>query len=399
MIVPKIIRTEEEYQAALAHLETLMDAIPGSPEEDELDLFALLVEKYEEEHFPIDLPDPIEAIKFRMEQQGLTRKDLVAYIGSQSKVSEVLNRKRSLSLSMIRALNEGLGIPAEVLLREPGKRLEVARFNPQAYPFTDMFTRGYFPGFRGSLRDAKTHGEELLEELFSVWKGNFPNFVFCRNSDSNVDENALAAWQARVMGLALQQELPVYSAESLTQDSIRELVKLSCFSGGPFLAGEWLAQRGIALVILPHLPHTYLDGACFITPSGKPVIGLTLRFDRLDNFWFTLAHELAHVILHLPKQNSVFFDDTDQGTRHSSNPQEIEANALAMELLIPADLWETEKDVLLTATDEAVVTAIAKKLQISPAIVAGRIRWETGIYSRFIDLVGSNQAGKAFMAR
>jgi HTH-type transcriptional regulator / antitoxin HigA len=119
---PKVIKTEAEYKAALAHVATLMDAQPASPEEQELELFALLVEQYEQEHFPIAPPDPVEAILFRMEQEGLTRKDLTAYIGSPSKVSEVLNRKRPLSLSMIRALHKGLGIPAEVLVQEPRKQ-------------------------------------------------------------------------------------------------------------------------------------------------------------------------------------------------------------------------------------------------------------------------------------
>jgi HTH-type transcriptional regulator/antitoxin HigA len=126
MMEPRVIKTEEEYQAALAHLESLMDATPDSAEEQELELFSVLIEKFENEHYPIGLPDPVEAIKYRMEQQGLTRKDLIPYIGSQSKVSEVLSGKRALSLSMIRALHDGLGIPAEVLLQEPGKSLEVA---------------------------------------------------------------------------------------------------------------------------------------------------------------------------------------------------------------------------------------------------------------------------------
>ncbi|MEJ5309331.1 MAG: helix-turn-helix domain-containing protein [Anaerolineae bacterium] len=116
---PKIIKNEADYQAALAHLETLMDAQPGTPEEEELELFAMLIEAYEQAVFPIDLPDPISAIKFRMEQQGLKRKDLEPYIGSQSKVSEVLNGKRPLSLAMIRALHAGLDIPLEVLLQKP----------------------------------------------------------------------------------------------------------------------------------------------------------------------------------------------------------------------------------------------------------------------------------------
>jgi HTH-type transcriptional regulator/antitoxin HigA len=119
---PKVIKSEAEYEAALAHVAALMDAQPGSPEEQELELFSLLVEQYEQEHFPIAPPDPVEAILFRMEQEGLTRKDLTAYIGSPSKVSEVLNRKRPLSLSMIRALHKGLGIPAEVLVQETRKQ-------------------------------------------------------------------------------------------------------------------------------------------------------------------------------------------------------------------------------------------------------------------------------------
>jgi HTH-type transcriptional regulator/antitoxin HigA len=122
-MTPKIIKTDADYQAALAHLETLMDAPAGTPEEEELELFAMLIDAYEQEKFPVGLPDPIEAIKFRMEQQALTRKDLQQYIGSQSKVSEVLNGKRPLSLRMIRALHSGLDIPAEVLLQKPGQRL------------------------------------------------------------------------------------------------------------------------------------------------------------------------------------------------------------------------------------------------------------------------------------
>ncbi len=113
----KILKTEAEYEAALAYIETLMHAAPGSPEEEELSLFTLLVEQYERAHYPIDPPDPIDAILFRMDQEGRTRADLVPYIGSQSKVSEVLRRKRPLSITMIRNLHEGLNIPAATLIQ------------------------------------------------------------------------------------------------------------------------------------------------------------------------------------------------------------------------------------------------------------------------------------------
>jgi HTH-type transcriptional regulator/antitoxin HigA len=113
---PKVLKTERDYKAALAHVEALMAA--PAPAEAELELWSLLVEKYEEEHFPIATPDPIEAIRFRMEQGGLGPTDLQTYLQSKSKVSEVMNRKRPLSLSMIRALHRGLKIPAEVLVQE-----------------------------------------------------------------------------------------------------------------------------------------------------------------------------------------------------------------------------------------------------------------------------------------
>lgn len=116
---PKLIRNEREHKAALARIDHLMDARPGTPQADELDLLAALVEIYEDEAFPIDEPDPVEAIRFRMEQQGLKPRDLVPYMGSRSKVSEVLSGHRGLSLNMIRRLSTALGIPTDVLVREP----------------------------------------------------------------------------------------------------------------------------------------------------------------------------------------------------------------------------------------------------------------------------------------
>jgi HTH-type transcriptional regulator/antitoxin HigA len=113
---PRLIKTEAEYEAALVRIEKLMDAKRNTPQGDELELLSLLVYDYEERVFPIEKPDPIAAIRFRMEQQGLEPKDLVPFLGSRSRVSEVLSGRRNLSLKMIRALVNGLRIPAEVLL-------------------------------------------------------------------------------------------------------------------------------------------------------------------------------------------------------------------------------------------------------------------------------------------
>src|SRR5580698_9818158 len=113
----KVIKTESDYTAALARVEKLMEAKPNTAQGDELEVLSLLVHDYEERVFPIDKPDPVAAIRFRMEQQGLTNKDLVPFLGSRSRVSEVLSGRRSLSLKMIRALAGGLRIPADVLLQ------------------------------------------------------------------------------------------------------------------------------------------------------------------------------------------------------------------------------------------------------------------------------------------
>lgn len=123
----KPIRTKADYRATLKEVESLMHAEPGTPDGERLDVLVTLLEAYERKHFPMQLPDPVEAIKFRMEQQGLGPKDLVPMIGQLNRVYEVLSRKRPLTLAMIRALHGKLGIPSEVLIREPAAQYRVAR--------------------------------------------------------------------------------------------------------------------------------------------------------------------------------------------------------------------------------------------------------------------------------
>ncbi|MFC3705458.1 type II toxin-antitoxin system HigA family antitoxin [Devosia honganensis] len=122
----KPIRTEADYEAALAEVERLWGAAGGTPEGDRLDILATLIDAYEASHHPMDPPDPVEAILFRMEQQGLSRKDLESMIGPRNRVADILNRRRSLSIEMIRQLHDGLGISAEVLIRPSRAGKEVA---------------------------------------------------------------------------------------------------------------------------------------------------------------------------------------------------------------------------------------------------------------------------------
>ena len=118
----KPIRSEADYEGALAEVERLWGARSGTPEGDRLDVLATLIDAYESAHHPIDPPDPIEAIKFRMEQQALTRKDLEGVLGTRTRVAEVLNRRRGLSINMIRRLNQKLGIPADILISRSRRR-------------------------------------------------------------------------------------------------------------------------------------------------------------------------------------------------------------------------------------------------------------------------------------
>lgn len=127
MTISRPIKTQAEYDTVLAQIDRLMDAPENSVEADHLELLSILVEAYEAEHYPIDATDPIEAIKFRMEQAGLTRKDLEPYVGGRARVAEILNRIRLLSLTMIRRLNAGLGIPLDSLVQPYQMRTKAAK--------------------------------------------------------------------------------------------------------------------------------------------------------------------------------------------------------------------------------------------------------------------------------
>ena len=113
----KPIKTKKDYQAAMSRLEVIFDARPGTSEGDELEVLGILIDKYEQEHYPVEYPDPIEAIKFRMEQLGYRQSDLAKVVGLKSRASEILNKKRKLTLEMIRQLHQVLGIPTDVLIQ------------------------------------------------------------------------------------------------------------------------------------------------------------------------------------------------------------------------------------------------------------------------------------------
>jgi len=396
---PKIIKTKVDYKEALARIEELFAAVPGTSEGDELELLTTLVELYEVKAFPIDLPDPLTAIRFRMEQQGLKPKDLVSFIGSPSKVSEVLSGQRSLSLSMIRNLVTGLEIPAEVLLQKSGAKLDTKSpvLQGHRFPLAEMLKRGWFAGFHGTLNETREQMEDLLAAFASPLGIDALRPALNRQhirSGSRMDEYALAAWRIRVATIAMRETLPPYRRGTITPDFLRELVRLSYLDAGPKLAKEFLNKSGIHFVVERHLPKTFLDGAALRLPDGSPVVAFTLRHDRLDNFWFTLCHELAHIALHLDKEDiDTFYDDlANTGT----DPFEKEADKFASEALIPQQKWT--KAGLSRRYSAETVRIFAEQLRINPAIPAGRIRFEKKNYMILKELVGARKVRSLFAA-
>ena len=399
MMVPKVIKTEEEYESALGRIEELMDAEPETAEGDELELLATLVEVYEEKHYPIALPDPIDAIRFRMEQAGLKQQDLVPYLGSRSKVSEVLNGKRPLSLKMIRALNTGLGIPAEALLHEPGASIPENNEGLvwDKFPIKEMFKRGWFAEFTGSLAEAKDKAEELVRAFIGQVSPQVFHSVQLRQPvrrDSKKDEYALWAWLVRVLALAKKQDVQKYKQKSINSGFMRRLVGLSYMEEGPKLAKEFLAKEGIHLITLEHLPKTHLDGAAMVLVTGNPVVGLTLRLDRLDNFWFCLCHELGHIALHSGIDSEAYFADDDLVSKSKGDRFEDEADEFAANSLIPPKAWKNAP--VRNTISNVTIKQLADSLRVHPAIIAGRIRREQHNYKILSGLVGRGEVRKHF---
>ena len=398
-MINRLIKNEEDYDKALSRIEQLMGAKPDTAEMDELELLTALVEMYEERHFPIGPPDPVDAIKFRMEQLELGQKDMVPFIGTKSKVSEVLNRKRPLTLAMMRSLNKGLGISAEVLLKEPGANFpdEMHDMEWSKFPVVEMAKRCWIP----KENDVKEKVEELIRG-FIAQAGGFETVsaAFFRQGKSarynpKMDPYALTAWCLRV--LTLGRENPIknkYVKGSVKLSTLQEIAKLSYFDNGPLLAREYLEKHGIHLIVVPNLPKTYLDGAAMLLPDGTPVIGLTLRYDRIDNFWFCLLHELAHVSKHLSASERIIVDDLDLRGNEVEDIIENEADEMTRDGLIRKKVWD-KKPIPDKAT-AAEVYALAAKLKIHPAIIAGRIRYEHNNYRLLSKHVGNKQIRRHF---
>lgn len=207
-----------------------------------------------------------------------------------------------------------------------------------------------------------------------------------------MDPYALAAWTVRIFRRAQQLKMGSFHKNLVTQDFMMEVARLSAHDKGPVIACEFLRGYGIATIIEPHLPHTYLDGAAVFLLKQAPIIGLTVRHDRLDNFWFTLMHELSHVALHYGGEETEFVDDLD--VHPHDDPKEEQADQLAGETLIPASAWRQSPASRLRSAEA--VLHLARRLKIHPAIVAGRIRHNSKSFRILGHLIGHHEVRSCF---
>lgn len=391
----RVIRTENQYHEYLDEVERLMSRDEGlsATQKDRLELLTVLIEAYENSKYPVEPPDPIDAILFRMEEKGLKRADLIPYFGTSSRVSEVLNRKRPLTVQMIRALSVGLGISAETLVglgdvpAEEKKEIDWSRF-----PIKEMLARGWLEHI--TKRNADTV-ETLVRSYISGAGLQFGTASFRRTlsgaAKSPTSIYALYAWLARVIQRTRYKKsrLGTFDKDRLSAALLRELAQMSWSEQGPLLAIEYLQKHGICIVIEPQLKGTQLDAAALKDIDGTPIIALTLRFDRLDNFWFTLLHEVAHIWRHVSDETEAFVDDLKVS---SEDRREAEANRLATEAFIPRLIWKRSDAYLSPRKDT--IEKLARDLKIHPAIIVGRLHKETGNFAQFNSMVGHHQVRK-----
>lgn len=381
----RIIKTDEQYQEAQAEVARLAELDPAldTPEGARLELLAKLVEDYEKDRFTFSKPDPIDAIVFRMEEKGLRQKDIAELLGGRNRASEVLARKRPLTLPMIRALYEKLDIPPALLVQEPRIEYSAAPEIEEAdVPMDVLEQRGWI--------EAGITAKQLLHRLLAP--ATSP--VLLRHTQvfgsmNRTNHVRIQLWLARVREIADARDYlrGRYRKEHLSLETLRYLSRLSWMPDGPRLAVNFLAERGIALVIEPHLSPTRLDGAAMIGRSGAPVIGLTVREDRLDNFWFTLMHELVHAWKHLDQDtHRAIADENIEKPGKDESEIEREANDLAAEILIEKAAWRRSHAHLSPSAKS--IQEFATQMQVSPAVVAGRIRYERGNYALFSKMVG-----------
>ena len=338
--------------------------------------------------------------------QGLSQRELAQSLGLKEQQIQRYESEEysSASLQRLAQVAEALHLNVSEVAEfkpqpAPRSAREPAEIRWESFPVREMYRRGWLReiGFDGSMAAAMADRVNLARAYVQkAMPRRQPAFLRHRaRLGADMDQYALWAWQCRILVLANAVRLDGgYSRDRIDSAWLRDLAQQSRYDDGPLRARRLLSEVGIPLIIEPRLPQTYLDGAAFLLPNGAPVIGMTLRYDRIDNFWFVLFHELIHVAKHLRKGKiEDIFDDLDD-LDVEVDEQEREADVLAGAALIPEEDWEVAL-ARYVRTEES-VRSFAEEQGIHPAIIAGRIRREADNYVILNDLVGSGQVRKHF---
>lgn len=256
----------------------------------------------------------------------------------------------------------------------------------------EMSRRKWLKPLQASAKTGVAERGSALLEFLSLKRPAMPAYAMFRGrrpleKHKLLDELAEMAWVARVTDVARECIVEqTFNPTKINKDFLTSLARMSLRVDGPRLALDSLKGIGICVVLEGNLPGMSIDGASFHTAEVGPVLALTIRHDRLDNFWFTLFHEIGHICLHLTEPSGEIFVDSEEENDFDEAEAEAEADAFSKDNLIPRDTW-LRSDARRYG-NEASVVALARQLGIHPAIVAGRIRYERRDFRIFNDLIG-----------
>lgn len=344
-----------------------------------------------------DLPDIL--IQARI-ARGMSQKDLGDFLGvAEQQIQRYeSDRYRAASLDRLTEVADALSVRIVERAELVGSpRLDTVDPSAwQAFPLAEMYKRGWFEDFSGTLSQARKSASDLIPAFLQGAHSQFVPMALHRKSvrsSGQVHEAAIAAWEARVRTLANRNPPErAFDRDRLTDNWVRGLVALSLDENGPRAAVDYLRDAGISLVIERHLPGTLLDGAALASADHHAIVAMTLRHDRLDNFWFTLLHEIGHLKLHIRLgEYAAIFDDNDSP---AADKVERDADYFAQEALIPEANWNLA--VSRFTRNEKAVMSDAKRFGVAPAVIAGRIRRDASDYTLFRTLVGNGDVRRQF---
>lgn len=329
--------------------------------------------------------------------RGLTQRDLAERLGLKEQQIQRYEQERyqAASIARLAAIAEALELDVSIHLgvgtgsesEEKADDTVAEVFDPKKLPVREMRKRGWLQHIESEAAGASSTDYDLAAAFIArASNGSHLRALHRQNvrSGGKVNNYAILAWKARILQKARSIGVASSSERPIDPIFISKLVRLSCELDGPIKAVELLRDNGIAVVFEERMVGSHLDGAAMLLDGKVPVIGMTLRHDRLDNFWFVLLHELAHIVCHRDKGlRDGFFDD--EGAI-STEAVEKEADIFAGNALIPDEVWNNSFVRFTKSRDQVIDFATRNRIGVS--VVAGRIRNERKEYSLFTDLVG-----------